>query len=368
MTMLPPKRLRILHFAYDHPDNPWCGGGGARRTWAVNTILAQRHDITVYCGAFPKAKPLEIPFKLRFLGRAKNYKESRLKFISGSLTVDSRPYDLIVEDFSAFSPSFVRCRNRPQVTIAHYYLGIKALRYRPVLGLIAIMSERLLLRRRKHTILVSDHLRHALQPGTRRTVIGPGVDIPTSLPTATEDYVLFLGRLDIAIKGIDILIEAWSKLSANERVLPLYIAGGGDQAKVRTLINTTGARDIHFLGRLDHKKALATIQRAAFLCLPSRMEGCGLVLYEALALGKPVIASSIPSFNALISHGVSGLLVPSEDPGALAREIGTLLTDSNLRAKLARGAIEIGEKFRWNEVAEAQEGFYRETMAGRGAC
>lgn len=361
--MLSQKRLKILHLSYDHPENPWCGGGGAKRTWAVNKILSKKHDITVFCGAFTDATTEEEPFKVRLFGKARGYKESRLKFIFGTRQLDSRPYDLIVEDFSAFSPSLLKTYHKPLITIVHYYLGLRTFRFRPVHGLVSVLSERLLLRRKRSVILVSKHLEDAIHTDARSTVVSPGVDIPDDLPHATEDYALFLGRIDIEIKGIDTLIQAWAKLPDNMDLLPLYIAGGGDQSKIKSLICTTGARNVHFLGHLQHEEAMEAINRAAFLCIPSRMEGCGIVLYEALALGKPVIASSIPSFRNLITDGVSGLLIPPGDHLALYSAIENLLTNQSMRSRLTEGAQMINKDFQWQTVAEKQDRFYQEVIS-----
>ena len=128
------------------------------------------------------------------------------------------------------------------------------------------------------------------------------------------------------------------------------------------MIRSTGARNVRLVGRLDHPAALASIRGAAFLCMPSRMEGSPLVLYEAFALGKPVIGTSIPALRGLIPHGIAGLQVPPGDPDALARAIEILLVDGEMRLRLARGALKAGQEYSWRRVAERQEMFYRETV------
>jgi glycosyltransferase involved in cell wall biosynthesis len=362
MIMPAQERLKILHFVYDHPENPWCGGGGARRTWAINNILAERHDITILCGSFPGAVPQHISFKVRFLGRAKRYTESRLKFIWESRKMNLRQYDLIVEEFSYYAPIISRFPKQPAVTILHGHHGFKALRYRHIYGIVSLISEKLLLPFRRSIIIVSEHLRPVVHSAARIAVIGQGADIPKNLPPTCENYVLFLGRLDVWHKGIDILIKAWARLPSSECSLPLQIVGGGDVRKVQALIESEGAKNVNLIGRLDHTSALSAIKRAAFICMPSRMEGSPLVLYEAFAIGKPVIGSSIPPIKALISHGIAGLLVPPEDPESLSMAIKSLMVDSGLRSRLARGAAEIGRAFNWNKVAEKQEQFYYETV------
>ncbi len=354
--------MKILHFVYDHPRNPWCGGGGAGRTWAVNHILSQRHDITVLCGPFPGAATQEDPFKVRFLGKAERYAESRLRFMLESRKVNIRPYDLVVEEFSYYAPLLSRLSGRPLVTILQGRHGLSALRYRGGYGLLSLMSEYLILPRRRFVIVVSEHLRAAVHPKARVAVIGQGADIPRGLPPSKEDYVLFLGRLDVWHKGLDTLIQAWTGLGPNNRPMPLVIAGGGDQERVESMIRGAGGADIQLLGRLDHDQAMGVLNHAAFVCMPSRMEGSPLVLYEAFTLGKPVIGSSIPALSPLIEEGVTGIQVPPENPSALAHAIRTLLGDHELRKRMSEAALVRARDFHWEEVARRQEDFYREAV------
>lgn len=352
------KKLRILHFAYDHPDNPWVGGGGAGRTWAVNEILSSRHDITVLCGAFPNAVPQNLPFKVRFLGKVNSYIQSRLKFIMKSRGVDIEPYDLIVEEFSYYAPIFSRFSKCPTVTILQSRHGLKALRYHPIYGLISLISQYLLVPQRKAVIIVSEHLRFAANPRALVSLIPQGASIPEDLPPPSEKYVLFLGRLDIRIKGLDLLVKAWARLPPSILTIPLYIVGPGDKTKVQRLIKTEGAKNVRLIGPVSHREALETIRQAAFVCIPSRDEGSPLVAYESFALGKPVIGTSIPALKGLISQGIDGLLVPSEDPEALSQAIASLLKEPEMRARLAKGATKVGRNYSWKKIAEEQELFY----------
>ncbi|MBF0120504.1 MAG: glycosyltransferase family 4 protein [Desulfobacterales bacterium] len=356
------RKLKILHFVYDHPDNPWVGGGGALRTWAVNNILSKRHDITVMCGAFPEALNQEKPFKVSFLGKAKNYLESRLKFIWQSRSIDFKPYDIIVEEFSYYAPIFSRFSKKPAVTIIQSNHGFKALNYHPFYGWISIITQYFLLPQRKSVILVSEHLRSAISHKTLISIIPQGADIPDNLPSDSQDYVLYLGRLDVQIKGLDILIKAWSQIPSNlSDTFPLYIAGGGDEDKVFELINLTGAKNVRLIGRLDHNDAMAAIRKAVFLCVPSRMEGSPVVIYEAFALGKPIIGNSIPALKDVVPHGKAGILVPLENSLAFKRAIEMLLTDAKLRLHLSKGAAQLGKEFNWDKIAEKQEEFYFKT-------
>ena len=354
--------MKILHLCYDHPDNPWCGGGGARRNWAINEILGKKHDITLFCGYFPGAITQDLPFKVRFLGNAEKYVESRLKFMFYSRKLNTTQYDLVVEEFSYYAPILRKFKEIPCVTVLQGQHGLKALLNRGVYGAISLISEYCILPFRQNVIIVSDHLKSALHPKTSFKVIGQGVDIPKNFSAPSEDYILFIGRLDIWHKGIDTLIKAWSILTSDEKKLPLYIAGGGDLKGVKKLNKSYNSNGIKLLGKLDHKAALSAINNAAFLCMPSRMEGSPLVLYEALALGKPVIGSAIPPIQAILNDQKGGILVPPDDAHGFAKAIKLLLGNKNFRKKQSEKAFEIGKEFSWESVAVRQEVFYKEVV------
>ena len=177
--------MKILHFCYDHPDNPWVGGGGAGRTWHVNKYLSKKHDITVLCGGFPGAVQKGEPFHVSFLGSAKKYVESRLKYVWNSRRVDTSSYDLVVEEFSYYAPIFSRFRGKPAVTIIQSNHGLSALGFHPVYGVVSLISQYLVLPYRKNVIIVSEHLRPAVNKAVCTATIGQGAEIPEELPPAS---------------------------------------------------------------------------------------------------------------------------------------------------------------------------------------
>jgi len=93
------------------------------------------------------------------------------------------------------------------------------------------------------------------------------------------------------------------------------------------------------------------------------MEGCPVALLEAMACGKPSVATNIPGSRDVIEHGVSGLLVPPEDPDALSEALLSLVRSAELRASLAEGARQriLANYTIEREVAE-HEALYLEVM------
>jgi phenylacetate-CoA ligase len=116
------------------------------------------------------------------------------------------------------------------------------------------------------------------------------------------------------------------------------------------------------MGPLNHKQAMEAINKAAFVCIPSRDEGSPLVVYESLALGKPVIGTTIPAIKELVPNEIAGILIPPDNPKALSQAILTLLKDPETQARLAKGAARVGKNYSWKKIAEEQESFYWKTL------
>lgn len=164
--------------------------------------------------------------------------------------------------------------------------------------------------------------------------------------------VLCAGRL-VPVKGQTYLLQAWpSVLTGEPRALLLLAGEGPDEAVLRAQAYATGvAGSVRFLGfREDLSSLLAC---AEILVLPSLNEGFGMALVEAMAMGKPAVASAVGGVPEVVLDGGTGLLVPPGDPGALATAIRHLLEDP-------AAAQQMGEAGR----ERARKAFSRETFLG----
>jgi glycosyltransferase involved in cell wall biosynthesis len=120
---------------------------------------------------------------------------------------------------------------------------------------------------------------------------------------------------------------------------------------------------VHFLGHVEHGKLPAHYAKADLLVLPSRMESFGLVLVEAMACGLPVVATRVGGIPEVVEDGVTGLLVPPNDPEALAEGINSLLEDPDrMKAMGARGRERAKEHFTWDTVAKRLVSLYTEVL------
>jgi len=192
----------------------------------------------------------------------------------------------------------------------------------------------------------------------RRVAVVPNGYDPAELRPAPpfahpRPYVLGLGRLEWQ-KGFDVLIEALALLG--DAAVDVLLAGGGsERATLERLARSRGlAGRVQFLGPTDRATTLALLRGAAVVACPSRFEGLPLVCVEALAVGRPVIASAVNGIPELIRDGETGFAVPPEDPGALAAAIRRVLRDPEEAARLAaRGRATVERDHPWSVVAPA---------------
>ncbi len=199
------------------------------------------------------------------------------------------------------------------------------------------------------TSFVADRLKFLL-PGYRGRVLIQGNLIRPPTPgemttAARSDYgippdafvALFLGRLDIWTKGLDCVIEAFSKLPAQR--FRLVLAGPdweGGRAKLERQAEGLGCRNrIHFLGALYGEKKWSVLRMADLFVSPSRKEGFGIALAEAMSCSLPVLTSTRINLAPQLREADAAFLVPPAT-GPLAEALTRLEAEPDLRAGLGR--------------------------------
>jgi glycosyltransferase involved in cell wall biosynthesis len=168
-------------------------------------------------------------------------------------------------------------------------------------------------------------------------VVPNGVELPPEIGEEAEPpEILFVGRLSRE-KGVLELVEA-------ERGLPLVVAGDGPlRARV------PGA-----LGWVTRAELEGLYGRAAVVACPSRREGFGVVCAEAMAHGRPVVASAVGGLLDLVADGETGLLVPPRDVAALRAALERLQADRGLRQRLGTNARERVRSYcSWDTVIDS---------------
>lgn len=186
-------------------------------------------------------------------------------------------------------------------------------------------------------------------------VVRNGVDIPgavdgknTGTGAGGPRQILFLGRLCEA-KGLDVLLEACAGLEVEG--LSLMLAGDWDspeyEAQVRERVSALGLQGVvRFAGRLESAEKWRCLRETTVFCLPSHYpdEVLPVAIIEAMASGLPVVATRWGCIPELVEDGLSGLLVPPGDAGALARALQKCLNDPALAVSMGeRGRVRYAE-------------------------
>jgi glycosyltransferase involved in cell wall biosynthesis len=165
---------------------------------------------------------------------------------------------------------------------------------------------------------------------------GPAVRRELGLPQEVP-LIGLVGRLDHWGKGHKELLEAMAALKERYPVQALMVGGGRREAEMRELAAGLGLTgQVHFLGpRRDVPDLLRAMD---IFVLPSYSEGVSLALLEAMAAGRPVIATAVGGTPEVVTDGVTGILIPPRDSEALAGALARLLSDPSLAKQLGENA------------------------------
>ena len=189
---------------------------------------------------------------------------------------------------------------------------------------------------------VSAQLLQAGVPSAKVHRIDNGIDVAAYSNELSSPMHLVLGvvsRLSTE-KGLDVLLRALPPVVAIYPSLVCRIVGQGPQhsALLNLACELRIASHIHFEGFRSDIKAF--LNECTLIALPSRTEGTPLAVLEAMASRRPVIASAVGNVPHLLLEGAAGMLVPPDNPDALAQGIIALLSDANLRDRLTVRAHE----------------------------
>ena len=186
------------------------------------------------------------------------------------------------------------------------------------------------------------------------------------LPRPARTQVVFLGRLEIEQKGLDLLLHAYSRV-ADRVEADLWLAGDGPDAdRVRDLARHRGVADrVHLLGSITGARRFDLLAEARLVVVPSRYETFGMVAAEALSVGSPVLAFDIPCLAELVTPAV-GRVVPEGDVAAYADALAALAGDPTTCRELGEAGAASVAHLDWDRIAAAQLAVYR-AAAGAAA-
>jgi glycosyltransferase involved in cell wall biosynthesis len=206
---------------------------------------------------------------------------------------------------------------------------------------LSAMHTRTVLREAEFVVAISDDLRKRLvamgAPQEKTRAILSGCDVSVFHPgnriearrkldiDPVAEAVVYIGRMDVK-KGLRELVEAAVELRPERANLHVYLVGEGpDRPLIESAIQANNAAGYcHVLSECAFDDVAAWMAAADLVTLPSYMEGCPNVVLEALASGRPVVATNVGGIPEIMSGGC-GQLVPPRNSGALAHALASVL-------------------------------------------
>jgi phosphatidylinositol alpha-mannosyltransferase len=225
-------------------------------------------------------------------------------------------------------------------------------------------------------IVVSEAVRNLLAsyfPDDYR-VIPNGIDLerfsdPALRPIERFDdgklNILFVGRLEKR-KGFKYLLRAFAQVRKAVPQARLMVVGAFDKEDKEPFVLYAREHRLHnvrFIGYVSEEDLPRYYRTCHVFCAPSTgFESFGIILLEAMAAGKPIVASNIDGYRGVLEDGREGLLVHPEDEWLLARTLVRLLKDPALRESMGRQGQAKAADYSWDKVAKQVLDYYRELL------
>jgi len=299
-------------------------------------------------------------------------------------------FDLIYERYSLFNLSglqFAKKRGLPFILEVNAPLIEEAEKYRHLHRRdLALFTEKRLFSDSDHIIAVSDEVRNyiiGIAPNARVTVVPNGVTIERFAEFETSqtsrEYLTKFEKSDFVVgfvgslkpwHGVEILIDAFAELPSDDGKNGLLIVGGKGKLKseLKEMCNQRGLRGrVKFTGPVEHHDIPALLARTDVLTAPypnlDDFYFSALKIFEYMAAGKAIVASSIGQIENTLTHEQNSLLVTPGDPTALRDALLRLKNDPQLRRRLGENALkDAREKHSWQSRLERVHAIFRDLI------
>ncbi len=351
----------IIFSSYDDIDNPYYAGGGARAIYEIAKRLPATYTIKIITGNYPGAK--------NYSSKNIHYKRLGPSFVGPQLgqlifhlllplSVKKESFDVWIESFTPpFSVSSLpKYTKKPVIGLAHMLSAEDMQRkYKLPFHLI----EKRGLKNYDHFITITEETKKKIQKHNKHakfSIIPNGVEAVKIKPgiKIKQKYILFLGRIEVNQKGLDLLIDAYAKIVHKTDAL-LIIAGAGtdsEQRKLERLIAEKGLKNrILMKGRVDGNKKFELLQNATLVVIPSRFETFGNVVLEAMAFGKPLIGFAINGLHWVSTQCM--IKVKPFDTDALAVGLLKILNEKKTQREMSKAVKDSVKEFSWDKAALA---------------
>lgn len=178
--------------------------------------------------------------------------------------------------------------------------------------------------------------------------------------------ILFAGRCYPDQKGLEVLVRAMTRMPQGRIRLRIVGEDWGGYAVVSALVRELHLQDsVTLVGRVERPDLLREFANADIFVLPSLFDSFPMTLLEAMAAGLPVVATRVGGVPDIVDDGRTGILVNPGDEGSLARALGTLAADENLRHSLGRAGRQRSLGYSWESILPQVKRVYEEAVRER---
>ncbi|MFA6502052.1 MAG: glycosyltransferase family 4 protein [Parachlamydiales bacterium] len=348
--------------SYDDIKNPFYGGGGAIAIHELAKRLISKYQVNIISWNHSGiANEVIDGVNYTRIGSKVVHPKIGMLFFQLCLpfVMMTSKFDLWIESFSppfttAFLPLFTK---RPVIGVVHM-LAAEDMRRKYKISLEKL--EKLGLGFYKYIVVTSTNLKSKIQLLNKTInirVIENGVDIGINHKTKRKKQVLFLGRLELDQKGLDLLVKAFSVFTKNNPNFMLAIAGNGSEqevSKLKKMIDSCNLSDrVYLAGRVSGLKKQQLLNESYCLVIPSRFETFSIVALEAMAAGLPLVTFDIDGLGWIPKQAV--VKAKSFDINSLSRQMSKVVNDQKLMSRMKSEGLAYAQDFTWDIVAKKYE-------------
>lgn len=337
--------------------------GGTERVLSViaNGLSRREYQVVIVSlwGRGESFFEIEDRVKIYWIGQGgrKTGIRGNLHYLKAVLKIE-RPEFWIDVDMILGCYSFFLKRLRPElnwISWEHFAFCHPFLKNR----LLRKLVRRLAARYADHLVVLTDADKRSyekrLRPCCLVTRIYNPVPYKETFPGYKEKPMIFAAGRLVREKGFDLLIRSWELLEYRYPKWTLVIAGEGeDRRKLEKMAGAAGLSRLYFIGTVPDIERY--YEQAAFLVLPSRYEGFGMTLAEAMCFQMPVVSYACPEGpKEIVIEGENGFLVPQENVEEFARKMELLMRDDELRRRMGQKAGGTVWRFRQEHILDEWE-------------
>ncbi len=361
------KNNKIVISTYDSIDNPFYNGGGAFAIHEVAKRLSKKYELIVLTGNYPGS--------INKVKDGVSYKRigvflwgprvSQLLFhLTLPFYVLKESYDLWIESFTPpFSTSFLQFYTKKPVIGLVHMLSASDMKRKYFVPLTLV--EKIGLKCYRRFIVLTETQREKITRINKQAainVIPNGVKIPKQ-NFNKEKHILFIGRIEINQKGLDLLINAIAEVKKHLN-FKLIIAGDGNKKEEKELIELIKSKklqdNVKLVGRVEGTSKEKLFQDAIVVVCPSRFETFSLVALETFSYAKTLVCFDIDGLK-WIPESIA-IKVKRVSSRSLSNALIKILKDDVKRASIGKRAYKFARNYDWNSVSEKYDEFISEEL------